>query len=192
MIKLIGEKRFRRRMVFLLGNLIALFAFGSILVAPVYEIFAERDAKIEQQAARLARLSSLASEVDHVEAAVSRAKTQMQEGEFLVGPNENLISAALQTRLQAMTEAGGARSRAIQALPVKAGDQIKSVGARIDIFGPVQSIARVVYSIENAKPYLFITAANLRMLPSRPDAREEPVIQAQLDVFGAIQIGGQP
>lgn len=192
MIKLIREKRFRRRMVFLLGNLIVSFAFVSILVVPVYEMFAERGARIEQQAARLARLTSLASEVGHVEAAVSQAKTQMQEGEFLTGPNENLISAALQTKLKAMTEAVGARSRAIQVLPAKTAGQIKSVGARIEIFGPLQSITRAVYSIENAKPYLFITAANMKMMPSRPGAPEEPVIQAQLDVFGAIQIGGQP
>ena len=179
-------------MLFLFGNLAALAVFVSIFVMPVYDMFAERDAKIEQQAKRLSRLTAIASEGARVESVVAQARTQMQTGEFLTGPNENVISAELQTRLKAMTEGVGARSRAIQALPVKA-DQIKSVGARIEIFGPLQSIARAVHAIETAKPYLFISAASLKLAPgSTPGAPQEPVVQAQLDVFGAMQIGGQP
>jgi general secretion pathway protein M len=193
MMKLLNEPRTRRRILFLLGNLAALATFVSIFVAPVFDVFAERDAKIEQQAKRLSRLTAIASEAARVETVVAQAKTQMQTGEFLTGANENVISAELQTRLKAMTEAVGARSRAIQALPVKMDDQMKSAGARIEIFGSLQSIARAVYAIETAKPYLFISAASLKLAPgSTPGAPQEPVVQAQLDVFGAIQIGGQP
>jgi general secretion pathway protein M len=192
MMKLLKEPRTRRRMLFLLGNLAALVAFTSIFVVPLDDMFAERDAKIEQQAKRLSRLTAIANEAARVESIVAQAKTQMQTGEFLTGANENVISAELQAKLKAMTEGVGARSRAIQALPMKT-DQIKSVGARIEIFGPLQSIARAVYAIETAKPYLFISAASLKLVPgSRPGTSEGPVVQAQLDVFGAVQIGAQP
>jgi hypothetical protein len=52
---------------------------------------------------------------------------------------------------------------------------------------------RAVYAIESTKPYLFVTAASLKSSPiSRQGPAEEPVLQAQLDIYGATQIGGQP
>jgi general secretion pathway protein M len=193
MIKLLAEPKMRGRMLFVLGNLAAVAVFVGVIIVPIYEMFAERASRIERQGQRLARLEAIANEAGHVEAMASQAKGQMQAGEFLAGPNENVISAELQTKLKAMTEAAGARSRAIQALPVKTADQVKSAGVRIEIFGPLQSIARAVYAIETAKPYLFISAARMKMnSPNRPGVADEPVIQAQLDVFGAMQIRGQP
>ena len=83
--------------------------------------------------------------------------------------------------------------RAVQALPVKTVDQIRYSGSRIEIFGSLQSIAKTVHAVESSKPYLFITGAAVKSPPPlRQGASEEPVVQAQLDVFGAVQVGGQP
>jgi hypothetical protein len=59
--------------------------------------------------------------------------------------------------------------------------------------GTLQSIQRAVYAIENAKPYLFISGATIKIAPSvnKQGVSEEPSVQAQLDVFGAIQINGR-
>ncbi|MBU6462905.1 MAG: hypothetical protein KGL35_22450 [Bradyrhizobium sp.] len=192
MIRLLNEARIRRRVLFIFGNFSAAFILVSVLIIPIYEAFADRDSRIELQSKRLARLEAIANENERVEALASQTKAQMLTGEFLTGPNENAISAELQAKLKAMTEAVGARSRAIQTLPAKTVDQIKSAGVRIEIFGSLQSIARAVYAIETAKPYLFVSAASMKMASaSPPGAREEPVVQAQLDVFGAMQVGGQ-
>jgi hypothetical protein len=46
----------------------------------------------------------------------------------------------------------------------------------------------VVHTIESAKPYLFVANASLKSGPAvRQGLVEEPVLQAQLDVYGAIQ-----
>ncbi|MFZ8255349.1 GspMb/PilO family protein, partial [Staphylococcus aureus] len=85
---------------------------------------------------------AVVAQAANVQSIVSDTSAQMRGGEFLTGPNENVISADLQTRLKAIVETAGARSRAVQALPLKTIDQIKYSGSRIEIYGPLLSIHR--------------------------------------------------
>ncbi|MBR1241926.1 hypothetical protein JQ620_17495 [Bradyrhizobium sp. AUGA SZCCT0274] len=193
MRKIISDPLLRRRGLFVAANLAACALLVYVFVLPIIDMFADRDSRIEEQGRVLARLTAIAAQAGNVQSNVSDTRTQLQGGEFLAGPNENVVSADLQTKLKTMTEGAGARSRAVQTLPVKAVDQIRYAGSRIEIYGSLQSILRAVHAIESAKPYLFITGANLKTLtPVRQGGSEEPVVQAQLDVFGAMQIGGQP
>ncbi|HXO69417.1 MAG TPA: type II secretion system protein GspM [Bradyrhizobium sp.] len=193
MMAILHDIQLRRRVLFVLGNLAACAVIAGALVIPTIAFFADRDGHISDQLKVLARLSAVAAQAGNVQSIVSDASVQMRGGEFLAGPNENVISADLQTRLKAITEAAGARSRAVQALPMKTSDQIKYSGSRIEIFGPLPSIHRAIHAIESAKPYLFITGAVIKGLPpaSRQGVPEEPVMQAQLDIFGAIHVNGR-
>ncbi|WP_334364374.1 type II secretion system protein GspM [Bradyrhizobium sp. AZCC 1578] len=177
----------------MLGNLTLCVAIVGFVVLPVCTLFADRENRIEEQRKVLMRLAAIAAQAANVQSIASDTNAQMQGGEFLVGSNENVISADLQTKLKAMAEAGGAKLRAVQALPVKTVDQIRYSGSRIEISGSLQSIVRTVHAIESSKPYLFIAGATLRSPPPpRQGASEEPAVQAQLDIFGAVQAGGQP
>jgi len=193
MIKIVYDTHLRRRAVFVLVNLAICFLVLGVVILPATAFFAERDSRITGQRKVLARISAIAAQSANIQSIVSDTNTQLRGGEFLTGPNENVISADLQTRLKATIEASGARSRAAQALPVKTSDQIRYSGSRIEIVGTLQSIHRAIYAIENAKPYLFISGATIRIAPSlgKQGVSEEPSIQAQLDVFGAIQINGR-
>jgi general secretion pathway protein M len=183
----------RRRMTFLLVNAALVFPIVVFVVLPIQSVFSDRDGQIADRSAVLARLTAIASQEANVQALASDTNAQIPGDEFLSGPNENVISADLQTRLKAMTDAAGARSRAVQALPTKTSEQIRYTGSRIELFGTIQSVQRAVYAIESAKPYLFITGAVIKPLPvtNRPGVSEEPNIQAQLDIAGAIQVGGK-
>jgi general secretion pathway protein M len=193
MRRILGDAQFRRRALFVLGHVAICVAIVAFVILPVYALLADRENRIEEQRKVLMRLDAIAGQAAHVQSIVSDTKTQMQGGEFLVGPNENVVSADLQTRLKAMAEAGGAKLRAVQALPVKTVDQIRYSGSRIEIFGSLQAIVKAVHTIESSKPYLFITGAALKSPPPpRQGASEQPVVQAQLDIFGAMQVGGQP
>jgi general secretion pathway protein M len=193
MMKILYDVHLRRGALFVLGNLAVCAVIVGALVMPTHAFFADRDNRISDKRKVLARLSAIAAQAASVQSIASDTSAQMRGGEFLIGPNENVISADLQTRLKAITEASGARSRAVQALAVKTDDQVRYGGSRIEIFGPLQSIQRAIYAIESAKPYLFITGATIKGLPpgSRPGVAEEPIIQAQLDIFGAIQVNGR-
>jgi general secretion pathway protein M len=193
MMSVARNLEFRRRAIFLLVNGALALPIVVFVVLPLRGLFSDRDGQIAERRAVLARLTAIASQEANVQAIASDTNAQMRGDEFLNGPNENVISADLQTRLKAMTEAAGARSRAVQALPAKTSEQIKYSGSRIEMFGTIQSVQRAVYAIETAKPYLFISGAVIKPLPatSRPGMSEEPNVQAQLDIAGAIQTGGK-
>jgi general secretion pathway protein M len=168
----------------------AIFGF---VVIPICDFFADRNSRIAEQRVLLARLEAIAAQDANVQSMARRPDAQLQRGEFLIGPNEGVINADLQTRLKALTQAGGARLRSAQSLPAKANDQIRYSGSRIDIYGSLQSIQKTIYAIESATPYLFVTGAVIKLsLPSnRPGVVEEPVIQAQLDIVGPMHIEGR-
>ena len=190
---IVRDLPFRRRAMFLLVNAVLVIPIVVFIVLPLHAAFSDRDDQIADRRALLARLTAVASQEASVQAIASDTTAQLHGDEFLSGPNENVISADLQTRLKAITEAAGARSRAVQALPAKTLEQIKYSGSRIELFGTIQSVQRAIYAIETAKPYLFVTGAIIKTLPTanRPGVTEEPTIQAQLDVAGAIQVGGK-
>jgi len=181
---------FRRRLVFVLINAVACSLIFGLIILPTNAFFAERDGVIANQRKTLARLNAISAQLENVQSIASEMNTQIGGGEFLSGPNDNVISADLQTRLKSIVETGGGRLRAVQALPVRTADLIKYSGARIEVVGNLQSMQRAIYAIEAAKPYLFILGATIRLLPSvtKQGASEDPSIQAQLDVFGAIQL----
>lgn len=193
MMKLFHDMELRRRALFLLGNLAVCAAIVVGIAMPISAFFADRDNRIGDRMKVLARLSAIAAQAANVQSIVSDTSAQMRGGEFLTGPNENVISADLQTRLKTIIEAAGARSRAAQALPVKTADQIRYSGSRIEIFGSLQSIHRVIHAIESAKPYLFITSAAIKVSPpaNRQGNPGEPIMQAQLDILSAMQVNGR-
>jgi hypothetical protein len=193
MMSLVRNNRWLRRALFVLVNLTFCAVVVGSTVMPISALFADRESSIVEGRKTLARLTAIAAQEAHVKSIDADTGLQMQRGEFLTGPNENVINADLQTRLKTIVETAGARSRAMQSLPPKSSGQIRYSGSRIEIYGPLQSIHRAVHTVEDARPYLFIAGAVLKMLPSsgRLDVPEEPVIQAQLDIFGAMQINGR-
>jgi general secretion pathway protein M len=192
-MKIADSIHLRRRALFVSGNMAIVAVVVVAFLLPARAFFADRDTLIADKLKMLARLNAIAAHAANVESIASETSAQLRSGEFLTGPNENVISADLQTRLKALTDGAGARSRAVQALPLKIVEQNRFSGSRIEIFGSLQSIHRAIYAIESAKPYLFISGAVIKTAPAinRRGVPEEPVIQAQLDVFGAVQVNGK-
>ncbi|CCD93738.1 exported hypothetical protein [Bradyrhizobium sp. ORS 375] len=177
-----------RPSLFVLANLAVLGLLAWACVMPVVAVFAERDARIQDQQRLLARLKAVAAQAPRIEALASETETQFQSGEFLAGANDNVIAADLQTRLKAILGNAGAQARAVQSLPGRTVDQIRYSGVRLDCSGPLPAMMRVVHAIESAKPYLFVSSASLKSGAAlRQGQIEEPVLQAQLDVYGAVQ-----
>jgi hypothetical protein len=176
--------------MFLAINLAIGLALYCVVIAPIFAFFSDREAFIAEQRALLARLTAIARQGPKVQEAARETAEQAKRGELLMGPNEGVINADLQTRLKTMAEQAGGRLRSIQSIPPRTIEQVRLVGSRIEVFGSLRAIQRTVHAIENGLPYLFVADAVIR--PSRPlnsqATREEPVIDARLDVFGAVQV----
>jgi hypothetical protein len=179
-----------RRVVFLGLNLAAGLAVFILIAHPIYALFAERDAQIAMLSEMLARMNAIANRKSDVERLARQVDAEGNLGEFLAGANEGVANAALQARLKTMTETAGARVRSVQGLPAKNDGQIRSIGARIDLYGALGAVHKAIYAVESGKPYLFVSSASIRLSPSisAQAAMTEPVIDAQLDIFGVVQM----
>jgi general secretion pathway protein M len=185
----IQSNAFVRRATFAAAHLAVGLAAYWLWLMPVWEIFADRDAQIAKQHTLLGRLEDVASHDGTVQELVRNAASEFDRGEFLVGPNDGVVGADLQTHLKAIAEAGGAKLQSVQSLPTTHDGGVKYVGARIELVGSLAAIQRAIHALETGKPYLFVTAATLKSSSSiaRLESPAEPVIDAQLDVFGALR-----
>ena len=177
-----------RRLLFLGGNLAIGLVVTFACILPVRELLADRDQEIIEQRMMLARFRAVAAQETVVEAAAKDAASD--QGEFLLGKNEGVIGADLQTRLKGMVETAGAKLRSVRTLPAETHGQTKYMGSRIEVYGPLAAIHRTIYAIESAKPYLFVRSAAIRPAPpiGQVGIPLEPLLEAQLDIFGAVRI----
>jgi hypothetical protein len=182
-----------RRGRFVGANVAAGLVLAILVVVPIRNALAARESAIIEQRALLARFAAIAA----LEGEVTAAATQVppDTGEYLVGNNEGVINADLQTRLKGMIESAGTRLRTIRTLPAQSHQRLKFIGCRIEIYGSLPTIHRAIHAIEAGRPYLFVKGAVIR--PAAPtgktDPAQEPTLEAQLDVFGVIRLAaGNP
>jgi len=192
MIERWQESFWLRRAVFVGAN-----AAGALVVAllilPVCSFFADRNGHIAEQQSALARLQGIIGREALIEEIERETDAQVQAGEFLRGPNEGVISADLQTRLKSIAQSAGAQLRSVQALPPNTREGTRYIGSRMALSGTIQTVHRAIQEVEGGKPYLFVTAAAIKSSPMvNPQApATEPVIDAELDIFGAVQADGR-
>jgi hypothetical protein len=193
MIERWQESFWLRRSVFLGANAGAGALIVGLLIMPICGFFADRNARIAEQRAALARLQGIIAREALIDDIARETEAQAQAGEFLRGPNEGVISADLQTRLKGIAQAAGAQLRSIQALPPNTKEQTRYIGSRMTLSGTIQTIHRAIHAVESGKPYLFVTAASIKSSavanPQGPPT--EPVIDAELDIYGAVQPDGR-
>lgn len=177
-----------RKVAFVAGNLAVVAAIALSILLPVRDYLAERDAQILEQRAMLARFKAVAGQESALQAAAGKVVTD--HGEYLAGKAEGVIGADLQTRLKGMAQAAGVKVRSVRGLPTQGDEQTRYVGSRIELFGSLAAIHRAIHAIESARPFLLVKAAALRLSPpiGQTGTPQEPIIEAQLDVFGAVRI----
>lgn len=175
-----------RRVIFLAANLAPIFLFVGFVALPIRDLLAERDAEIAQKTEMLARLTAIA---DYKVNAAPTDRLAETKDDYLTAPSQGVAIANLQARLKQLSEASGVRLRAVQGLPPVNDGPLPYIGARLDIFGPIQAVQRAIQSIEEVKPYFFITGTIMKLsAQSGPrNSTAEPIIDAQLDVFGAFR-----
>jgi hypothetical protein len=186
-----------RRGAFIAAHVGLALAIFNLAILPVHDFVMDRDAQVGEQRAVLARLTAIANQESTVLELAKRGESDNGQAEFLHGPNDGAISADLQTRLKSLAQAANARLRSIRALPARTNDDAKFVGAQIELTGTHRAIEQAVYAVETAKPYLFLVAAaikptaQMRAPVNSAGVTEEPTLDAQFDIVGAVQIEGR-
>jgi hypothetical protein len=183
-----ADKAWVRSLGFLGVHFAAVLLIAVFVITPVRELLASRDVQIASQCAMLGRLGALAAQESEVEAAAKQGLPET--GEYLAGANEGVINADLQTRLKGMVETTGGRLRAVRVLPAQSVEHIRYIGSHVEFQGALPAVHRAIAAMEAAKPYLFVRGAVLKPAPpvGRPDAAKEPLIDAELEIFGALRL----
>jgi hypothetical protein len=183
-----------RRGGFIVANVTAFVGFLLLIAWPIQDFFIDRDAWIFEQRTLLARFNAIVAQRGAVEGLASQSTAGQRRAEFLQGDNDGVTTANFQTMLKGMVEPTGAHLRSMRALPTASTDNMKFIGAQLDMTGTMQAVFQTVHTIEAAKPFLFIVNAELKptqqaaVTPAGSSA--EPTIDAQIDVVGAMQSPG--
>ena len=168
------------------ASLVALLV--AVVIWPAQQMIASRADAITERSELLVRYEGIAAHEGSAGTFAREVRDRNARGGLLDGGNDGAASAGLQSRLKASAESQGATVRSVRALPGRALGTAQLIGARLELSGPVEAIAKAVHDIENGQALLVVTAASLRpVAQGRARAGEEPVIEAQFDVYGGVK-----
>ena len=176
-----------RSAAFICGNLAALALLAWAVALPAAGALADQRERIEAQAKVLARLRAEARTAPPAGEVPRAAAGGEPVGDFLAGSGEGAVSANLQARLKLTAEGAGASLRSVRALPPRQSGKIAHAGARLEISGELRSVQASLYQVEGTLPPLTITACIVRLSAGGGRGGDEPTVEAQFDVYGAVR-----
>lgn len=134
---------------------------------------------------RVAR-SRTAYEARLVELTVRESGSQV----YLQGGTDALVAARLQDQVSGVIERHGGSVRSIQILPGQDDEEFRRVAVRVQFTGTTESLFQAVYSLETARPFVFIDNLDIRNRRSRRrpgQQTENPALSVSLDLFGFVR-----
>jgi general secretion pathway protein M len=169
-----------------------LFALGGaylLLVAPIADLYAERQARLEDRRILLPRLiaaadqlPSLRTRVAQLQAAASLRKVTLE------GASDAIASADLESRIDALASSVGATIGSTEALPAEARGGYRRIGLRLALSGSYETLVKLIARIEAATPPLIVDNLQIHGVlrrPGLPDGSQaDAALDAGFDVFG--------
>ena len=154
----------------LLAGLVA--ALYLLAVAPLVDAYRQTDAAIAEAGEMLARYSEIARNRPAFAAQLDELTArQAESGVYLSGETDALAAAALQDSVGATIEANGGKLRSIQILPVSDDGPFKRVSLRVQLTASLESLHRVLYSLEAGRPFVFLDNLDVKTRRARRSRR---------------------
>ncbi len=172
---------------------------GAILVGiglPWHQRMTELESETESVVNQIKRYERLIATIPRLKAELDRERNNQEIRAFYFdAPTAALAGAQLQSTIQEMVQAAGARLINTQFLPAEPNEQPPRVRIRAQIQGDTNAMLDVLYSIEHARPFLFVDQLSVRSTSRRerrvrrPGANDSPAetkreLTIRLDVFG--------
>jgi hypothetical protein len=146
----------------------------------------------EEASARLTKLRLLLRQLKQKDVSASSSNLlRAHQDDYMVGKNQQLLIAGLQTRLRDVVIRNRGQMLSARALAPFDRGELKFIGLRLSVSGTLKGVQKMLYEIETSHPYLFIEKASLKPLNQRRSAANEStaelsLMQMEFDVFGAI------
>lgn len=202
-----------RRLPFIAFNLVAVGLAFALLSPFLSWAFSDRTG-LDDRGQTLARYLAIAAQEKAVGDLARRVDEANANGDLIEGASAGVVTAVLQSRLKTLGDAAGVSIQSIQALPLKSigapgresargGDLASSkasvsaqqlFGARIAFSGTLPATQSLIQSIESGTPLMLITSATLSKIvdPAAESPSHDPLIQAELDVYGGGLVKDRP
>lgn len=109
---------------------------------------------------------------------------------YLQGGTDALAAARLQDQVSGVIERHGGTVRSIQSLPGQDDEEFRRVSVRVQFTGTTESLFQAVYSLETARPFVFVDNLDIRNRRSRRRANQQsdnPALNVTLDLSGFVR-----
>jgi general secretion pathway protein M len=177
--------------VALLAGAVAILVSGVVL--PIVQRFQELSVALAEERRQLRDYAAFAERQPALEALEERHRAEREQGEFLEGEDEHAWRSSLQGVLTRLAEESGVRISSARPLPDRERGPFTLVGMGLSLTTDIETVQSFLYSVETARPYLFIESADISPLGGIGRAASgPPMLEVRLDVFAAPRRGEAP
>ena len=168
--------------------LLALVVLGGVYllaVAPLLDLYAGRQAVVENRRMLVPRLRAAAEELPALRARVGELRATASGRKLtLEGASDAIASASLQSRIEELAVSVGATIGSTESLPAEVRGGYRRVGLRYVLSGPYETLVKFLAKLEAATPPLVIDNLHIHGVLRRPGTPVASGLDAGLDVYG--------
>ena len=165
------------------GRALALGVTGLALVLlwlgvaqPLLDTYAAQAQALLQREALAGRMADLAASLPRLRAAVTALRSQPASVAAVIeGATDAIAAAALQGTLEAMAGRAGAKLTSAEALPAEPAGSYRRLALRVTVDATWPVLIRLLQSVEQATPRMFIDDLQLHATPTGQSVRELPL-----------------
>ena len=160
-----------------------------LAVAPLLDLYAAREAALEDGRILLPRLQSTAAALPALRARVAELRAAARTRKVtLDGASDAIASATLQSRIEGFAASLGATIGSTESLPAETRDGYRRIGLRFALNGTYDTLVKLLAKLEEATPPLVVDNLQIHGVLRRPglpsNAGTDPGLDAGLDVYG--------
>ena len=160
-----------------------------LAVAPLVDLYQQREAMLEDGRVLLPRLQAAAAALPTLRARLAELRAAERTRKVtLDGASDAIASANLQSRIEGFAASTGATIGSTESLPAETRDGYRRIGLRFSLSGPYETLVRLLAKLEEATPPLVVDNLQVHGVLRRPGLPQpggtDTGLDAGFDVYG--------
>jgi len=167
--------------------LVALAGVYFLVVAPLVDLYAERQSVLENRRMLLPRLQAAGEELPGLRMKVSELRAGAGTRKVTLDGSSDAVAAAnLQSRIEELAASVGAMISSTESLPAEKREGYRRIGLRYVLNGPYETLVKLLARLEAATPPLVVDNLHIHgvLRARRAGAAPSTSLDAGLDVYG--------
>lgn len=146
---------------------------------------------LEDLQGRLQRLNTLLATQEDLEQMLNRIRQDSStDAYYLPEESPTLAATSLQQRVRQAVESNGGNLVSTQILPVVAEDGFARVAIRVQMTGDTEAVQKMLYTLESARPLVFIDALQVRAQPVRRRRTARGAEELEMQLVTQFELAG--